>query len=121
MTRTLVVKLTHGAGEGAERVSQAFTVAATAISVGAEVSLWLTSDAVELGKPGIAESFVLAEATPLAELRDMIVDNGQLIVCTQCAARRGITEAELVPGAIIAGSATFVEQVLAPDSQALVY
>jgi predicted peroxiredoxin len=42
-------------------------------------------------------------------------------VCTQCAARRGITEADLVAGARIAGSASFVAEILAPDVQALVY
>ena len=34
---------------------------------------------------------------------------------------RGIAEAELVPGARIAGSASFVDEVLAPGAQALVY
>lgn len=121
MNRSLVVKLTHGVGEGPERVSQAFTVAATAASLGAEVSLWLTGDAVHLALPGTAEAFTLAESTPLVDLRDLIVGSGQLVVCTQCAARRGITEADLVLGAIIAGSATFVEAVLAPGCQALVY
>lgn len=121
MSRSLVVKLTHGVGEGAERVAQAFTVAATAVSLGADVSLWLTGDAVEVALPGAAESFDLPESTPLAELRDIILGDGQLVVCTQCAARRGISTADLVSGAIIAGSATFVEQVLSPDTQALVY
>lgn len=121
MTRSLVVKLTHGVGEGAERVAQAFTVSATAVTLGVEVSLWLTGDAVELALPGAAEAFVLAESTPLDQLRDIIVEGGQLVVCSQCAARRGITEAALVPGGIIAGSASFVEQVLTPGAQALVY
>lgn len=121
MTRPLIVKLTHGVGEGRERVAQAFTVAATAVSLGGAVSLWLTGDAVELALPGTAETFVLPESAPLAELRDLVVSDGQLIVCTQCAARRGITTSDLVEGAIIAGSASFVEQVLSAEAQALVY
>jgi predicted peroxiredoxin len=121
VTRTLVVKLTHGVGDGAERVAQAFTVAASAVAMGAEVSVWLTGEAVELAVPGAAEAVELPESTPLSQLRDMILDGGQLIVCTQCAARRGLTQADLVDGAVIAGSATFVEQVLTDDSQALVY
>lgn len=121
MNRSLVVKLTHGVGEGPERVAQAFTVAATAVSLGTEVSMWLTGDAVELALPGAAESFVLPESTPLAQLRDIVVSGAQLIVCTQCAARRGIVAPDLVDGAMIAGSATFVEQVLGADAQALVY
>lgn len=121
MTRSLVVKLTHGVNDGAERVAQAFTVAASAASMGAHVSLWLTGDAVDLALPGTAEAFELPESAPLAELREIIVDQGQLVVCTQCAARRGLRLEDLVAGAIIAGSATFVEQVLADGSQALVY
>jgi predicted peroxiredoxin len=42
-------------------------------------------------------------------------------VCTQCAARRGITEADLVPGVRISGAATFVAEALADGAQALVY
>jgi predicted peroxiredoxin len=42
-------------------------------------------------------------------------------VCTQCAARRGITEDQLAPGARIAGAATFLDECLADDVQALVY
>jgi predicted peroxiredoxin len=42
-------------------------------------------------------------------------------VCTQCAARRGLTQDLLVDGVVIAGAGSFVEQALAPDVQALVY
>ena len=42
-------------------------------------------------------------------------------MCTQCAARREIAEADLLPGARIAGAASFVEEALAPGTQALVY
>jgi sulfur relay (sulfurtransferase) complex TusBCD TusD component (DsrE family) len=42
-------------------------------------------------------------------------------VCTQCAVRRGIAEADLVPGVRVAGSPSYVEEVLADGVQALVY
>jgi predicted peroxiredoxin len=42
-------------------------------------------------------------------------------VCTQCAARRDITTADLITGVRIAGAATFVAEVVAEDAQALVY
>jgi predicted peroxiredoxin len=120
LSRTLVVKCTAGAEEP-ERCAQAFTVASTALAAGAEVSLWLTGEATWLATPGRAEAFELPQSAPLAELRDAVLAGGRLTVCTQCAARRGITEADLVPGAVIAGSASFVAEVLAPDAQALVY
>ena|SRR5689334_25004393 len=118
--RTLVIKCTAGA-EDPERCNQAFTVATAAIASGATVTLWLTGEAAWFGVPGRAEEFELPLAGSLADARDVVLDGGELIVCTQCAARRGITEADLVPGARIAGAASFTEQVLADGVQALVY
>ena len=69
------------------------------------VSLWLTGDASWLGVPGRAEEFELALATPLAQLRDAVIAAGTLTVCSQCAARREITGADLLPGVRIAGAA----------------
>ena len=83
------MKCTAGA-EQAERCSQAFTVAATALAAGAAVSLWLTGEATWLAVPGRAEAFELPHSAPL-------------------------------PGARIAGAASFVAEALAPDAQALVY
>ncbi len=118
--RTLVVKVTAGA-DGPERCAQAFTVAATAVSAGADVSLWLTGEAAWYAVPGRAELFVLPHSAPLADLRDAVLAGGRLTLCTQCAARRGITEADVLPGVRIAGSASFVEEALADGAQALVY
>jgi predicted peroxiredoxin len=50
-----------------------------------------------------------------------VLQNGRLFVCSQCAARRGIVEADLVDGARIAGAAGFAEEVLRDGVQALVY
>jgi predicted peroxiredoxin len=118
--RTLVMKLTCGL-EAPERLSQAFTVAATALASGVPVSLWLTGEASWLAVPGRAESFELPYAADLAELRDAVVTEGRLTVCTQCAARRGLTEQDLVEGAVIRGAAAFVEEIMSPAAQALVY
>jgi predicted peroxiredoxin len=120
MTRSLAVKVTCGAEE-AERCNQGFTVAATAVAAGADVSLWLTGDAAWFGVPGRAEAFELPLATPLADLLAAVLAGGQVTVCTQCAARRQITEADLLPGIRIAGAAVFAEEILQPDVQALVY
>lgn len=116
--RTLVVKCTTADPEPS---SQAFTVAATALAAGAEVSLWLTGEATWFAVAGRAEQHVLAHAAPLAELRDAVLEGGRLTVCTQCATRRGLAAQDLLPGVRLAGAATFVDEVLAPDAQALVY
>lgn len=120
MARTLVVKVTCGA-EDAERCNQGFTVAAAAAAAGADVTLWLAGEAAWFGVPGRAESFVLELATPLESLIAAVLATGRVVVCSQCAARRGIVEAELLEGVRIAGAAVFTEQVLAEDVQALVY
>ncbi len=120
MSRPLVVKVTCGT-EAPERCNQGFTVAASAVASGAQVSLWLTGDAAWLGVPGRAEQFELDLAPPLAQLRDAVLAGGRLTVCSQCAARRGIAQEDLVPGAVIAGAASFAEEILQPEVQALVY
>ena len=119
-TRQLIIKLTTGI-ESPERLSQAFTVAATAVASGAQVSLWLTGESSWLAVPGRAEEFSLPHAADLADLRDAVIAGGSLTVCSQCAARRDLSEADLLPRAMIRGAAAFVEEVLAEGAQALVY
>ena len=120
MSRTLVIKLTAGAEEP-ERANQAFTVAATAIAAGADVSLWLTGEAVWFAVPGRAESFDLPHAAPLADLLAAVLEGGRLTVCTQCAKRRDLTETDLLPGTRVAGAPAFTEEILTDNAQAIVY
>lgn len=118
--RTLVVKVTCGA-ERAEAANQAFTVAATAVASGATVSLWLAGEASWWALPGRAEEFELPMAAPLTDLLAAVLAEGSVTLCTQCAARRGIQEHEVLAGVRIAGASAFVEEVLAEGVQALVY
>jgi predicted peroxiredoxin len=118
--RSLVIKCTAGA-EDAERCNQAFSVAAAAVAAGAEVSLWLTGEAAWLAVPGRAEEFTLDLAGSLADSRDLVLEQGRLVVCSQCAARRGLTAEDLVAGAQVAGAVVFAEEVLRDGAQALVY
>ena len=117
--RALVVKVTCGADDP-ERCNQGLTVAAMAVTAGAEVSLWLTGEGAWLGVAG-REAFELEHAAPPTGLVASVLAGGRVTVCTQCAARRGITDDDLLPGVRIAGAAAFAEEVLAPDVQALVY
>ncbi len=114
------MKTTSGT-ERPEATNQAFTVAAAAVAAGADVSLWLTGESAWFALPGRAAELVLEHATPLPELLDLLVAEGRVTVCTQCAARRGITADDVLPGVRIAGAAVFVEESLRPDVQALVY
>src|SRR4051812_15631927 len=116
----LVVKSTSGA-DAPERCAQAFTVAATALSAGVEVSLWLTGEASWFALPGRAAEFELPQSAPLRELLDAVLAGGTVTLCTQCAARREIGEGDVLPGVRIAGAQSFVAEAIADDAQALVY
>ncbi|WP_205650103.1 DsrE family protein [Actinoplanes solisilvae] len=120
MSRLLVVKATAGA-DAPERCSQAFTVASTAISSGVEVSFWLTGESTWFALPGRAAEFELPHAAPLPDLLDLLLSAGRVTACTQCAARRGITPDDVLPGIRIAGAAVFVEEIMSDGAQALVY
>jgi predicted peroxiredoxin len=120
MPRTLVVKATAGS-DAPERCAQAFTVAATAVAGGVPVSLWLTGESTWFALPGRAAEFELPHSAPLPDLLAAVLAGGRVTVCTQCAARRGITAENLLEGVRIAGAAAFVEECLADDAQALVY
>jgi len=118
--RTLVVKVTAGKDD-TERSNQAFTVAATAAASGVTVSLWLTGEAAWFALPGRAADVSLPHAVPLRDLLATVLSLGTVTLCTQCAARREITEADVIEGIRIAGSATLVSEIMADDAQALVY
>lgn len=116
--RPLVVKLTAGA-DAPERCLQGLTVASVAVASGASVSLWLTGESVRLAVPG--GELELPESPPASELLAAVMDLGTVTVCTQCAKRRSLEAADLLPGVRIAGAAAFTAEVLADDVQALVY
>jgi len=120
MARLLVVKATAGA-DAPERCSQAFTVASTAVASGVDVSFWLTGESTWFALPGRAEEFELPHAAPLPDLLAILIDAGRVTACTQCAARRGITPDDVLPGIRIAGAAVFVEEIMGDGAQALVY
>jgi predicted peroxiredoxin len=120
VARNLVIKVTAGKDD-AERCNQAFTVASTAVASGVSVSLWLTGEAAWFALPGRADDFSLPHAAPLADLLTAVLALGTVTVCTQCAARREITQADMISGIRIAGAATFVAEVVADNAQALVY
>ncbi|MGK5679487.1 DsrE family protein [Actinoplanes sp. URMC 104] len=120
MARLLVVKATAGA-DAPERCSQAFTVASTALSSGVDVSFWLTGESTWFALPGRAAEFELPHAAPLPDLLDLLLSTGRVTACTQCAARRGITPGDVLPGIRIAGAAVFVEEIMSDGAQALVY
>ncbi|EDY44876.1 DsrE family protein [Streptomyces sp. SPB074] len=120
MAKKLVIKVTAGT-DAPERCSQAFTVASVAAASGVEVSLWLTGESAWFALPGRAAEFALPHAAPLPDLIEAIRAGGTITLCTQCAARRGIEQKDVLEGVRIAGAQVFVSEIMKDDVQALVY
>jgi predicted peroxiredoxin len=121
VARRLLVKVTCGTDDP-ERSNQGLTVASAGVASGAPVSLWLTGEAAWFATPDRAPDLSLPHATPAAELVQVVREGGgQVTLCTQCAARRGLGESDVLPDVRIAGAAVFVEEALGQDTQALVY
>ena len=91
------------------------------VASGVDVSLWLTGESSWFALPGRAAEFELPHAAPLPDLIESILAAGRITLCTQCAARREITEKDVIEGVRIAGAQVFVQEALAEDTQALVY
>jgi predicted peroxiredoxin len=70
---------------------------------------------------GRAAEFELPHAAPLPDLIESVLAAGRITLCTQCAARREITEKDVIEGVRIAGAQVFVQEALGDDTQALVY
>jgi predicted peroxiredoxin len=119
-SRSLVVKVTAGTDDE-ERCNQEFTVAATAVASGLHVSLWLTGEAAWFALPDRADDVALPHAAPLTQLLAKVLDEGTVTVCSQCASRRNITTDDTIKGVRIAGASTFLAEIMADGTQALVY
>ncbi|SEO36758.1 DsrE family protein [Actinacidiphila rubida] len=120
MANKLVIKVTAGA-DAPERCSQAFTVAGVAVASGVEVSLWLTGESAWFALPGRAAEFELPHAAPMDELLASVLEGGRVTLCTQCAARRDISERDVIEGVRIAGAQVFVSEIMPEGVRALVY
>jgi predicted peroxiredoxin len=118
--RSVVIKIIAGKDEP-ERCGQALNVAATAIASGVTVSVWLAGEAAWFSLPGRAGDVTLEHSPPFGDLLGSVLAAGTVSLCTQCAARRGITEDDVIKGVRIAGAATFVAEITADGAQALVY
>jgi predicted peroxiredoxin len=63
----------------------------------------------------------LPHAAPLSQLLAKVLDEGTVTVCSQCASRRGISAGDTLKGVRIAGASTFLAEIMADGTQALVY
>jgi predicted peroxiredoxin len=109
--KKLVVLITRGLDD--ERSSVAWSVANGGIKSGLEVTIFLTSSAVDWVRKGAADKVVLNPLDP--PMKDMIQavrDAGcAILVCPPCAKVRGYTEEDLLEGVVITGSGAMHERI----------
>jgi uncharacterized protein len=105
----LLVNCTHGRDD-AERATLAFVVGNVAASADQEVAVLLTIDGVWIATQGYADEIRKEGFQPLKDvMQSFIANGGKVWACGSCAKPRGITEADLIPGARIVSAANAVE------------
>ena len=93
-----------------------FIAAKTAKEQGHDVVLWLWSEAVVLGRKGVADHVIGVNLTPLKDLLAAVQALGIPIwVCGACAVARQIGVADLVDGASIKGMPDYISAILERD------
>ena len=106
----LVVVITHGADH--ELSSVAFTIANGGITSGLKVSIFLTSNGVDLVRRRAIDNLVVHPLEPLAALvKDFLARGGRLWACTPCVKARGYEQKDLIDGVEVAGSSVMHERI----------
>lgn len=111
-SRELVVVMTKGAEE--ELSTVAFTIANGGLTAGLEVSIFLTSAAVDLARKRAIELTHVAPMEPLSSLiDDFLSRGGRLWACTPCVKARGYEEDDLIAGVVVSGASVMHERLKA--------
>lgn len=111
-TNEIVVLMTKGPEE--ELASVGFTIANGGMTAGLDVSIFLTSSAVDIVRRKAAD---MAHAHPLEPLGDLVKDflarGGTLWACAPCVKARGYAESDLIDGVVVAGASPMHERIKA--------
>jgi predicted peroxiredoxin len=111
-TQELMVVMTHGADH--ELSSVAFTIANGGMTAGLQVSVFLTSAAVDLVRKKSIDTTHVEPLEPLAALvKDFQARGGQLWACTPCVKARGYEQDDLLAGVEITGASKMHERIKA--------
>ncbi|MBP7242793.1 DsrE family protein [Amaricoccus sp.] len=103
MADKLVILMTRGIDS--ELSSVAFTIALGGITAGLQVSMFLTSTAIDLVRKGGAAMTHVPPQQPLAAMIREFQDRGGVIwACPPCVQSRGYAQADLVDGVVIVGA-----------------
>lgn len=109
--KKLVVVITCGLDD--ERASVAWSVANGGLNSGLDVTVFLTSSAVDWVRKGAAEHPHLNPLDPpMKEMIQNILEHGSgILVCPPCAKVRGYSEEDLIEGVTITGSGAMHELI----------
>lgn len=111
-TEKLVVLMTKGINS--ELSSVAFTIANGGLTAGLKVSIFLTSNAIDLVRRG-GQS--LTQVAPLDSLAGLIQDfqarGGVIWACPPCVKARGYEQSDLLDGVIIMGASAMHAEIKA--------
>ena len=109
--KKLVIVITHGFDD--ERASVAWSIANGGIKSGLDVSIFLTSSAVDWVRKGAAKAAHLNPLDPpMDEMIQNVIKNGcTIMVCPPCAKVRGYSEEDLLEGVVITGSGAMHELI----------
>jgi predicted peroxiredoxin len=111
-TEKLVVLMTKGIDS--ELSSVAFTIANGGLTAGLKVSIFLTSNAIDLVRRG-GQS--LTQVAPLDSLASLIQDfqarGGVIWACPPCVKARGYEQSDLLDGVIIVGASAMHAEIKA--------
>jgi predicted peroxiredoxin len=100
------------AKDNPERAILSFIVGNVAASADQPAIVLLTIEGVWLATKGYADDIVKDGFQPLRDIMASFLENGgQIWACGACTKPRGITEAQLIPGARIVTAAMVVEQL----------
>lgn len=107
--------------DNTDRATVGFVVAGAAAASGQDTTVFLSADGAWLGKKGEADKIHEDGFAPLSELMAGFLEaGGKILVCSPCAKKRGITQADLVDGSIIVGGAAVIA-LLAGGAQSISY
>ena len=109
MTPSIVVNCTHGR-EDTERATLSFVVGNVSATADQATAVLLTCDGVWLATKGYADGVHHDGLPVLTDVQaSFVAAGGEIWACGACTGPRGITQADLVPGARIVTAALVVE------------
>lgn len=109
--KQLVVVIACGLED--EKMSVAWSIANGAINTELEVTVFLTSSAVDCVRKGAADNVHLNPLDPTVGemINNLRSRGGRILVCPPCAKVRGYTEEDLLQGVVVTGSSAIHELI----------